>query len=86
MPVRVDTHTPCSFERSCVVLARLQETAGLLLEFTALETRASRFAQPMRRGVIVASRSTSGRAGTRQSESWIGAGDCGEDGMSRARR
>jgi len=50
------------------------------------KTRAIREAQPMRRGVMVASRSSSGRAGMRQSESWIGAGGCGEDGMMRARR
>ena len=50
------------------------------------KTRASRFAQPSRRGVAVTSRRSPGRPARKSSWSCIGASDCGEDGMIRARR
>ena len=49
------------------------------------KTRASKFAQPTRRGVAVASRRPSGRAVLKSSGSRVGASGCGEDGMTRAR-
>ena len=50
------------------------------------KTRARRCAQPMRRGVVVASRRPSGRPVSKSSESCVGASGCGGDGMTRARR
>ena len=88
---RGGARAPC---RSLAIAAGSVTTSRIFIRPPHLEqtvtsmakTRARREAQPMRRGVMVASRSSSGRAGMRQSESCIGASGFGEDGMTRARR